>query len=308
MGRTRRVKLLPTFSEHEYCMRDSSPTFIHTSEQSPDQPARRRRQKQQNFFCHSHTKNKNKTTENTQHKAKGGETMTMTANIMTNSSSKNKAGSQGRPRRGSPNDGKPAALSAAAMGRTLVFLATSCAAFQGGHRSVAPSLIRPRGVTAGGRIERVDRGAVSLRYRDGDEDQPVDVRPFAGAVSRARRVVFPTRLPSTSSGTEPQVAMDEYLAFVQRRMDRLHQDASVSRPGAAALSPATIGPPTTLSFNLSFVRKFGPMANFLQGIVAAIISSIKVVSRMILLDNSGLPAACFAILFIAHPVLKGALR
>ena len=93
------------------------------------------------------------------------------------------------------------ATSPAAMGRALVLLATSCAAF-GTHdgRMAAHPAAASRGAQSCYRVQRV-----ALRYRDGDEDQPVSTR---------------VRLSEDVAGE--QLVMDEYLEFVERRHSRLH--------------------------------------------------------------------------------------
>ena len=93
------------------------------------------------------------------------------------------------------------ATSPAAMGRALVLLATTCAAF-GTHdgRMAAHPAAASRGAQSCYRVQRV-----ALRYRDGDEDQPVSTR---------------VRLSEDVAGE--QLVMDEYLEFVERRHRRLH--------------------------------------------------------------------------------------
>lgn len=141
-------------------------------------------------------------------------------------------------------------MSVASMGRAVVLLATSCAAFRSSH-SIAPSAMtrsQPR------RIARaLTPCGTTLQYRNGDEDQPIDMRiANAGAVAEhvvsrtsdankgvssrpTRRWLFPVLASSsaTSDIDEEQLAMDEYLDYLGRRYNRLHQDeatASTSRP------------------------------------------------------------------------------
>lgn len=102
---------------------------------------------------------------------------------------------------------KRAAISAAATGKALLLLATSCAAFRSGNQPLTPSATRrtqPRIFeSAQSRSGRSIHG-ISLRYRDADVDQPIDM--------------------------QMQVDMDEYLEYVEKRYSRMHQTTTVSRP------------------------------------------------------------------------------
>lgn len=102
---------------------------------------------------------------------------------------------------------KRAAMSAAATGKALLLLATSCAAFRSGRQPLAPSATRrtqPRIFeSAQYRIGRSFNG-IALRYRDADGDQPIDM--------------------------QMQVDMDEYLEYVEKRYSRMHQATTASRP------------------------------------------------------------------------------
>lgn len=135
-----------------------------------------------------------------------------------------------------------AATSPAALGRALVLLATSCAALGAGGRPCGRSRAPSRAPVA----------MAPLRYRDGDEDQPVDPRvgprSFAGGTgapaeaeaaataAAPRLVVAPPRfpslpvvgmrlalpsLPTRPADDEAQLVMDDYLEFVERRYSRL---------------------------------------------------------------------------------------
>lgn len=132
-------------------------------------------------------------------------------------------------------------MSASHMGRALVLLATSCAAFRSGHSTIAPlttTQSRSRSVIkAGSSQERTLRRrsvrSVAMRYRNGDEDQPIDMQ-----ISNADGAV--------SMSTD----MDEYIEYLDRRYSRMHQDTEVSRPRSlfslVSFSPS-ISPPATTS-------------------------------------------------------------
>lgn len=237
-------------------------------------------------------------------------------------------GRSDRPSR-SPGSIKPTAISAASMGKALVFFATSCAAFQ--RSGSMPLATRPQLVASGssqfresGSRTRSFGRVVALQYRNGDEDQVIDMLiTDPGAVAKhvstgaKRRVptgtpswMFPLRLLPSSSATteidERQVAMDDYLAYVEKRHERLHQGV-LSRPRVVPDSSRMYNSLTNPSY-LRAVDRFGFTLNTFHRVNAAFASSLRVVTRMILLDNSGMSVACLATLFMARSVLKGSFR
>eukprot|EP00579_Thalassiosira_antarctica_P000805 CAMPEP_0201868096 /NCGR_PEP_ID=MMETSP0902-20130614/2123_1 /ASSEMBLY_ACC=CAM_ASM_000551 /TAXON_ID=420261 /ORGANISM="Thalassiosira antarctica, Strain CCMP982" /LENGTH=244 /DNA_ID=CAMNT_0048393395 /DNA_START=157 /DNA_END=891 /DNA_ORIENTATION=- len=229
---------------------------------------------------------------------------------------------------------KPTAMSAASMGRVVVLLATSCAAFQSRH-SIASSVTRPhlRSAASSSRFQDwtshrhgFDRNG-ALRYRDGDEDQPIDMQiANAGAVAQqvstgangrastpTRSWVFPVRLLPSSSATteidERQVAMEEYLDYVERRYNRLHQGA-VSRPRVVLDSPS-IDNSLTKPSCLSSLDQFEFMMNNLQTVTITLISSLRIMTNFRIIPEIlkvGFSVASFAILLMFRPLLKGAFR
>jgi len=253
---------------------------------------------------------------------------------MMNNSERELRGRRCRPRRARTNS-KPGAVSAAAAtGRTLVLLATSCAALRSGR----PTIAYPRGAVANGFVhfrERtttpcgrgLGRPVSSLGYRNGDEDadRPLfDVR-FAGAGAAARQMAtdavgrtsttarlwtFLARLLSSPSASadldEGQVAMKEYLSYVERRHSRLHQDA-ISRPMAMPFSSMINGSWTNESCRRPIFR-FGSTLTVFQKVATAFLSSLRTMTKMILLDNSGLSVASLAILLMLRPYLEGAFQ
>mmetsp|Transcript_5211 Transcript_5211/g.9205 ORF Transcript_5211/g.9205 Transcript_5211/m.9205 type:complete len:253 (+) Transcript_5211:250-1008(+) len=250
----------------------------------------------------------------------------MTATMMNTE----KAGLQGQPPRPSraPNNSKPTAMSAASMGRALVLLATPCAAFQTSH-SIAPSAIRPhhRSFASGSRFQQwtsrrhsFDRDG-ALRYRDGHEDQPMDmqiandsaVAQHVSTVANRRAStpthswISPVRWLSSSSATtevvdERQVAMDEYLDYVEKRYSRLHVVLDSPRIDNSLTNPSFF----------SSLDHFEFMLNTLQSITTTFISSLRIMTnfRMIpeILVKGGFSVASLAILLLFRPLLKGAFR
>mmetsp|Transcript_33565 Transcript_33565/g.71564 ORF Transcript_33565/g.71564 Transcript_33565/m.71564 type:complete len:420 (+) Transcript_33565:45-1304(+) len=161
-----------------------------------------------------------------------------------------------------------APTSPVAMGKALVLLATSCAALSG-HSVPATtrrSCVVARSQRGGGQRLCMMRGDRShhhghgeshpsaLRYRDGDEDQTVDMRmatqravdsaatsgrakapaPTATPTAARRKApqfnVFTFTIPSmprmapaeTSLEDQQQLVMDEYIEYVERRYTRQH--------------------------------------------------------------------------------------
>eukprot|EP00571_Detonula_confervacea_P009595 CAMPEP_0172316562 /NCGR_PEP_ID=MMETSP1058-20130122/28673_1 /TAXON_ID=83371 /ORGANISM="Detonula confervacea, Strain CCMP 353" /LENGTH=452 /DNA_ID=CAMNT_0013030901 /DNA_START=74 /DNA_END=1432 /DNA_ORIENTATION=+ len=194
-----------------------------------------------------------------------------------------------------------AATSPAAMGKALVLLATSCAALSSGpsipagRRGVASqqrSAAQHSG-TVGGRFQqlnndgaRATHSMVALHYRDGDEDQPLDMQaanqgavasasnsaaematPTSHAVSRThfnlfmfpitRRLMMPSMpaMPSmpqeASKEDEQQLVMDEYLEYVERRYSRMHPKHRPQQPkGSSRASRVNMRPRVVLDFDL----------------------------------------------------------
>mmetsp|Transcript_27125 Transcript_27125/g.44499 ORF Transcript_27125/g.44499 Transcript_27125/m.44499 type:complete len:241 (-) Transcript_27125:149-871(-) len=221
---------------------------------------------------------------------------------------------------------KPTAMSAASMGRVVVLLATSCAAFQSRH-SIASSVTRPhlRSAASSSRFQDwtshrhgFDRNG-ALRYRDGDEDQPIDMQiANAGAVAQqvstgangrastpTRSWVFPVRLLPSSSATteidERQVAMDEYLDYVEKRYSRLHVVLDSPRIDNSLTNPSFF----------SSLDHFEFMLNTLQSITTTFISSLRIMTNFRIIPEIlkvGFSVASFAILLMFRPLLKGAFR
>lgn len=139
-------------------------------------------------------------------------------------------------------------MSATAMGRALVLLATSCAAFRSGGSS--------HHVTIRSTASQTYTSAVGLRYRNGDEDLPVNMQiTNAQALEQhmllstgvagqkdpsqtgaaGRNWLLPGRFlslisPPSTDKDEQQLAMDEYLDYTDRRYSRLRQTSVSHRP------------------------------------------------------------------------------
>ncbi len=138
---------------------------------------------------------------------------------------------------------KPTAISAAAMGRTLVILATSCAAFQGGadhapSRRLAMTSPHHRSAVVGDANAIDRRGPRSrsrtgsrtvLQYRRGDDDQPMDMQ-LANDRAVARHHVASTSIIDTNG--RQQDDMDEYIEYLERRYSRIHgtRESNNARP------------------------------------------------------------------------------
>ena len=231
------------------------------------------------------------------------------------------------------NNSKTTVMSVASMGRAVVLLATSCAAFQSSH-SISSPVTRPhlRSAARGSRFQEwtshrrgFDRDG-ALRYRDGDGDQPIDMQiANAGAVVQqvstganrrastpTRSWVFPMRLlpssPATTVIDERQVAMDEYLDYVEKRYNRLHQ-GTVSRP-RVVLDSRSIDHSLTKPSYFGSLDQFEFMMNSLQRVTITLISSLRIMTnfRIIpeILVKGGFSVASFAILLMFRPLLKGA--
>ncbi|KAL7538997.1 hypothetical protein ACHAWF_006263 [Thalassiosira exigua] len=235
-------------------------------------------------------------------------------------------------RSATPTNGpRPTAMSAAAMGRALVLLATSCAAFRGGN----PIATRPQ---SQGKADTVvalmgrDR-ASALRYRNGDGDQPIEMQ-LANSDAVTRLVTrkdpnAPRQWPSLSTSSKidgQQSAMVEYLDYVHKRNRRLNQVA-LSRTGFVLgfsvlrrmiLSPLAIPTPTPVDSaappnsarKVSTPEDRRPIAASSSGFVSALRIMAKFFSvNMIpeLVDMGGLSVASLAILLVFRPLLKGAL-
>lgn len=144
-----------------------------------------------------------------------------------------------------------AATSPAAMGKALVLLATSCAALSSGppipvgRRGIVSQQQRSaaqHSVTKAGRFHQMNGGSnaphsmVALHYRDGDEDQPLNMQAAnINAVNSA-----------STSATE-QLVMDEYLEYVERRYSRMHPK---HRPQQPTSSKNITRPRVVLDFDL----------------------------------------------------------
>ena len=117
------------------------------------------------------------------------------------------------------------------LSSTSTSSSSSCAAFRGPHPPPSSAIRRHRG------------GGGELRYRDGDDDRTVDVRPAdandAWAVLQSASAPPPTTtlFPPRSSSSSPspatgpaaveadamQVDMDEYIEYLERRYSRIHR-------------------------------------------------------------------------------------
>mmetsp|Transcript_64 Transcript_64/g.74 ORF Transcript_64/g.74 Transcript_64/m.74 type:complete len:245 (+) Transcript_64:59-793(+) len=225
--------------------------------------------------------------------------------------------------RSATSNGKPTALSAASIGRTLVLLATSSAAFRSSHSTTTSIATHPRSIASSGRNQH---GAiVALKYRNGDYDQPIDIMRIANAgiamtqqkrgvptsVNRKAitvatpRWMFPA---ATATVDERQVAVDEYLDYIKKRQNRLHNQGVVSVPSTPALFLSSSERfLKNLASQLRSIHQFASAVNAFQKLTDAFASSMRVMARMILLDKSGLQVAGLAIMLMCRPILKGAL-
>jgi len=245
----------------------------------------------------------------------------MTATMM-NSKQLELQGRRSRSRSPTSN-GKPTALSAASIGRTLVLLATSSAAFQSSHSTTTSIATRPHSIVSSGRNQR--GVIVALKYRNGIDDQPIDIMQIANAgvattqqqrgvptsVNRKAitvatpRWMFPA---ATAAVDERQIAVDEYLAYIKKRQNRLHNQGVVSAASTTVFVPSFSKRFLTNPVSqLRSIHQFASAANAIQKLTPVFASSMRVMTRMVLLDKGGLQVASLAIMLMFIPLLKGAL-
>mmetsp|Transcript_11578 Transcript_11578/g.20848 ORF Transcript_11578/g.20848 Transcript_11578/m.20848 type:complete len:225 (+) Transcript_11578:184-858(+) len=218
------------------------------------------------------------------------------------------------------------------MNRALMILATSYATIQTCH-SIAPSVsVASTGCGYGFRDRKFDRRSfdsviMTLRHpsRDG-ADQSLDIRTANyGSATQDDQVstcdnrslpvpiriwMLPVRLLSPSAATqaidERQVAVEEYLEYIERRYHRMEQGSiGTRRPGFGLDIPGTEKKIT----NVSYLNSRGGISEFLcstfRRLNAAFVSSLRITTlRLIIIDEVGFSVASLAILFVCCPILK----
>ena len=207
-------------------------------------------------------------------------TMTMT-NSMNNSKSK---ALKARPNRAQGNN-KPTALSAAAMGRALVLLASSCAAFRTGCNSIAPAA-RSRSRTASSSpLMNDNRVGTALNYLNGAANQSIDMQTTnTNAVSQTllgngsgSSWMTPTRgWLAASNVDDEQAAMDEYLLYIQKRYNRLHEaPTSTSTAGSAATSSVVTPSSSSSSVPISSRRSTSNTSSVASSSISTMMTPIS---------------------------------
>ncbi|KAL3782448.1 hypothetical protein ACHAW5_000170 [Stephanodiscus triporus] len=134
-------------------------------------------------------------------------------------------------------------MSRSAVG-ALFLLSTPCASFQGGNPIAPPpppSAIRRRG-------DARSRG-FELRYRDGDDNQPVDMKAGSSGGALCTTQTLGSGLTPAAEVDTRQVDMDEYIEYLERRYSRIHRvtTASFDRPRVAVVDSRIIRSMFTLS-------------------------------------------------------------